>query len=142
MDLATLIGLLVGIGLVGAAIVNGGNALIFINVPSLLIVVGGTIATLLMRFPIADAINGLKVVKAAFFAAPPAPMALIEQIVEMARLARKEGVLALESVEPEDPFMRQAIAQVVDGVDAGQIKRNLETELEPVSYTHLRAHET
>ena len=58
MDLATLIGLLVGIGLVGAAIVNGGNALIFVNVPSLLIVVGGTIATLLMRFPVADAING------------------------------------------------------------------------------------
>ena len=136
MDLATLIGLLVGMGLVGAAIVNGGNALIFVNVPSLLIVVGGTIATLLMRFPMADAINGLKVVKAAFFAAPPSPMALIEQIVEMARLARKEGVLALESVEPEDPFMRQAIAQVVDGVDAGQIKRKLETELEQIQSRH------
>ena len=136
MDFATLVGLIAGIGLVSSAIVTGGNAIIFVNPPSLMIVVGGTIAVILMKFPAGEVFNSLRVMKNAFFFQAPSAVAIINQIIEMAMLARKEGVLALESVEPEDEFLRSGIQRVVDGVDTGHIKRAMNQELDQMVARH------
>ena len=136
LDFATLVGLIAGIGLVGAAIVTGGNAVIFINPPSLMIVVGGTIAVILMKFPIGEVINSVRVLKNAFFHQAASPVEIVNQLMEMAQLARKEGVLALESVEPDDPFLRAGLQQVVDGAETATIKRTMTQELDQMLARH------
>lgn len=136
MDFATLVGLIAGMGLVAGAILTGGNAIIFINPPSLMIVVGGTISVILMKFPAGEVLNVFKVIKNAFFFQAASAVEVINQILEMALLARKEGVLALESVEPDDDFMRAGIQKVVDGVDTGHIKRAMSQELDQMVARH------
>ena len=136
LDFATLVGLVAGVGLVTNAIVSGGNAIIFVNPPSLMIVVGGTLAVVLMKFPMGEVFNSFRVLKNAFFFKAPSAVEIINQIIEMAMLARKEGVLALESVEPEDAFLRSGIQQVVDGVDTGHIKRAMNQELDQMVARH------
>ena len=71
------------------------NAIIFVNPPSLMIVVGGTTAVILMKFPTGVVFNSLRVMKKAFYFHAPSAVEIINQIIEMAMLARKEGVLAL-----------------------------------------------
>ena len=82
MDFATLVGLIAGIGLVTSAIVTGGNAIIFVNPPSLMIVVGGTISVILMKFPAGEVFNSLRVMKNAFFFQAPSAVAIINQIID------------------------------------------------------------
>jgi chemotaxis protein MotA len=136
LDFATLIGLVSGLGLVAAAITDGGNMGIFVNAPSMMIVGGGTAAVLLMKFPMGEVFNSFRVLKNAFFHKATSPVEIIGQLLEMAMLARKEGVLALESVEPDDPFLRAGIQKVVDGVETIQIKRGMNEELDQLVARH------
>ena len=71
VDFATLVGLVAGVGLVANAIVSGGNAIIFVNPPSLMIVVGGTLAVVLMKFPMGEVFNSFRVLKNAFSSKRP-----------------------------------------------------------------------
>ena len=134
MDFATLVGLIAGIGLVTSAIVTGGNAIIFVNPPSLMIVVGGTIAVILMEVPMGEVFNSLRVISAR--SSCPVSRRDHQPDHRNGTLARKEGVLALESVEPEDEFLRSGIQQVVDGVDTGHIKRAMNRELDQMVARH------
>jgi len=116
MDIATLVGLVLGLGIVGAAIMIGGNAAAFINVPSLLVVVGGTIAATMMRFKMGAVFVALKTgSKHAFKNIEASPMNLLEEAVELARKARTGGPIALESAEITDAFLKKGIMLHVDG---------------------------
>ena len=115
MDLATLIGLLGAFGIIMAAIVLGGSALIFVNIPSLLIVGGGTIMVVLMKFPLSNMLSAFKVAAKAFFNKSEDPQKLIEEGVALAQVARKEGVLGLENQEISNPFLKRGIQLCVDG---------------------------
>ncbi len=66
------------------------------------------------------------------------PMSYIDQLVELAQVARKEGLLALEerAKQQEDPFFRQAVMLVVDGYDADKVQSMLETDIENMSARH------
>jgi chemotaxis protein MotA len=136
MDLATLLGLIAGLGLVMAAILDGGSASIFLNTPSLMIVVGGTASVVTMKFPFGEIINIIRVIKKAFLTKVTAPAKVVEELVEMATLARREGVLALESVEPDDEFFRRSVGQVVDGLEISVIKRGMEQEIDKMVARH------
>lgn len=136
LDFATLVGLIAGLGLVGGAIAGGSDPQVFINQASLMIVVGGTLAMILMKFPMREAFNAVRVIKNAFIYHAVSSVEIINQLLEMASLARKEGVLALESVEPDDDFLRSGVQKVVDGVDTGHIKRALNEELDQMVARH------
>ncbi len=141
MDISTLIGILLGSLLVLAAILMGTSPGIFINPPSLLLVVGGTIGATLMRNPLASVLGTFKVVSKAFLTKLPAPANLIRQLVEMSRKARKESLLSLEKVEIEYGFLAKGIALCVDGLEPGQIRGILETEIEATAARHKRGQE-
>jgi chemotaxis protein MotA len=115
MDLATLIGL-VGIALVlVGAIVTGGDVGLFINVPSLIIVVGGTMAATVIRVSLKQFLGSFKVgLKAVLHKSAP-PERLIEEAVALANVARKEGILALENQEITDPFLKKGVSMCIDG---------------------------
>jgi len=115
MDLATLVGLLGAFGIIIAAIVVGGSAIIFVNPPSLLIVVGGTLFAVLMKFPMGHFFSAFKVATKAFFNKPEDPMKLIEEGVQLANIARKEGVLGLEGQDIGNEFLQRGIQLSVDG---------------------------
>lgn len=124
MDIASLVGVIAAFGIIIGSIMLGGPFIIFVNVPSILVVVGGTFAVTLMRITLADFLGSFKVGLKGFFYKLDNPQALIEEAVEMANIARKEGLLALEGREIGNEFLKRGIGLCIDG-HSPEIVRNL-----------------
>ena len=88
MDIATIIGLIGGTTLVLSAIFLGGSAIIFLNIPGLLIVAGGTLATCFIKFSMAEVINSIKVAMKAFTFKMEPPENVIEKMLSYAKIAK------------------------------------------------------
>lgn len=129
MDLATIVGLIGGAGIVLLAIILGGSAGMFFNIPSLLIVFGGTFATAFIRFGMGDVLNSMKVANNAFASKLSVPEQVIKEIVNLANIARKNGLIVLEQQPIEDPFLKKAIMYCVDGHEAEFIEEVLKKEV-------------
>lgn len=138
MDLATLIGLVGAFGIIATAIVIGGSALIFLNVPSLLIVGLGTIMVVLMKFPLAHFFSAFKIAMKAFLHKPEDPQSLIREGVELANIARKEGVLGLEGREISNPFLERGIQLCVDGHEPEFVRQMLNKDVNLTIERHER----
>jgi chemotaxis protein MotA len=117
MDLATIIGLVSGTVLILSAIILGGSTAIFINVPGLLIVLGGSLAAACIKFTLSDVFNSIKVAMKAFSVKLEAPEEIIKKMVSYARMAKKEGLISLDQENPDDPFMAKALRYLSDGYD-------------------------
>jgi len=115
LDIAFLGGIIAAFGIIYASIAAGGPFGIFVNTPSLLVVVGGTLGVTLMRITLADFIGSFKVGMKGLFNKVDDPGALIIEAVELANVARKEGILALEGREISDPFLEKGIGLCIDG---------------------------
>lgn len=126
MDIASLIGMLGAFGIVLAAIFLGGSAGMFMNIPSMLIVIGGSLFVVLIKFTLAQFLGAISVAGKAFMFKMPTLDALIEEVVELANTARKGGLLALESVEISHPFMSKGVQILVDGFDETVVREMLE----------------
>ena len=131
MDIATIIGLAAGVGLVLISIVMGGDPKVFWNAPSIILVVGGTISATLLNYPLGDVLRVFNTVKNAFIHKATSPEQLIEKLVEFATIARREGILALESHASEagDEFLEKSIQLAIDGTAPELIKDILTTEI-------------
>ncbi|MHC4415033.1 MAG: motility protein A [Planctomycetota bacterium] len=138
MDVATVFGLLMGIVLVSAAILLGGDAASYLNAPSVLIVVGGSTAATMVSYSLAKFFKLPTVAMKALFARPHDPLRLIRQLVELAEVARRDGILALENLagEMEDDYLISGIQMAVDGTDPEVIQAIMETELENLLERH------
>jgi chemotaxis protein MotA len=128
VDLATLIGLLGAFGIIGATIMLGASSEMFFNVPSLLIVVVGSLFVVLMKFSLKQFLGAFKVAARAFKFRLPNVEESITELVEIAQVARKEGVLALESREISSPFLKAGIQLMIDGQGQDTIRAFLEKE--------------
>jgi len=115
VDLATLVGLIGASAFVVMAMILGGDLGMFFNVPSVLIVFGGSIFVVLMQYPLSQFLGAGKVAAKAFAFKIQTPEELIEKVVEMADAARKGGFLALEEAEIESSFMQKGVDMLVDG---------------------------
>ena len=129
MDLATLIGFIGAFGLVFLSIMLGGDMGMFINVPSILIVFGGTIMVVLMKFPLSIMLGSFKVAAKAFVHKADSPAEIITQSIELANVARKEGLLGLENVEVSNEFLKKGIQLVVDGNDPSLVQKMLSKDI-------------
>lgn len=128
MDLATLIGLVGGAVIIGAAIIFGASPGVFLNVPSILIVILGSLAVVLAKFSFSQYFGALKAAGRAFKFKLPDTQELIEELVDIANIARKEGVLNLEGRETSSDYLAQGIQFLVDGQAAETIKDLLNKE--------------
>ena len=137
MDIATVIGIALAMGLILASIIMGVGLGPFIDVPSILIVIGGTIASLLICFPMGSVIGAIKVFLKTMLGKTPAPSEIIDEIVELAVTARKDSILALEKVEIADPFLAKGIKLVVDGTAPDLVTSILNTEIKFMKQRHL-----
>jgi len=115
VDLATFIGVVGGFAVVIMAVMMGGDLSLFINMPSMTVVAGGTIAVVFIRFPMAEVFNAFKVAANAFFVRTESPESLISTAVDMAGMVRKEGLLSLEQQEVSDTFFQKGLSLCVDG---------------------------
>jgi chemotaxis protein MotA len=131
MDLATVIGTLLGFGLVIMSMALGpGGVAIFVHVPSMVIVFGGTFAVTMMCFPMSEIKSIVKVMLVTAVRKRTTPLEEIDRIVEYANLARKEGLLALETKleEVNDEFFAKGIQLVIDGFSAETVRDIMELE--------------
>ena len=138
MDIATFIGVIASFGILVSAIMVGSGLSAFINVPSLLIVMGGTICATMINYPLKDVIRTIKVVQKAFFAKNLTFGEVIANFINFASRARKEGILALEAALPEiqDDFLKKGLQLTIDGLEPQSITEILETEIAFIEDRH------
>lgn len=138
MDLATLIGLVGGLAFVVMAMVLGGSLMMFVDVTSILIVIGGSMCVVLMKFTMGQFFGAARVAGKAFMFKADEPEDLIAKIVEMADAARKGGFLALEEMEISNSFMQKGIDLLVDGHDAEVVRSALQKDIVLTDERHER----
>ena len=136
MDLATLIGLIGGFAFVIMAMILGGSLSMFIDVTSILIVVGGSTFVVLMKFTMGQFFGAAKIAGKAFMFKSDEPEDLIAKVVEMADAARKGGFLALEEMEITNSFMQKGIDLLVDGHDADVVRAALQKDIALTNERH------
>lgn len=138
MDLATVIGIISAFSLVILAIMSGGMLIIFISIPSAMIVVGGTMGATLINYPLGQVLGVINVLKKVFFHKVISPKSTIPLIVQFASKARKDGILALESMvkEVDDSFLQKGVQLAVDGLEPTSIREILEKEIDFLEERH------
>ena len=139
MDIATIVGLLLGIGLVvGSIMMGGGGIMPFVNIPSLMITVGGAFAALMINFPLRSVLGVFGIVKHCFSTKLPDAQETIEQFGELGAVARRDGLLAMENNLPDisDKFMVRGLEMVIGGSSKEDIQSILETEVAYLEERH------
>ena len=138
MDLASIIGLVAGVGFILYGILSGGSIGLFINIPSMMIVGGGTIGATLLNYPLSEVIGVFKVVKKAFLHTEESPIGIIDTLVSFAETARREGILSLEqkAASLDDEFLKKGIKLAVDDTEPEYIKEIMTTETNYISERH------
>jgi chemotaxis protein MotA len=133
MDFTTIGGLLLAFGaILGGQVLEGGHVGSIMQDTAAIIVFGGTIGAVAVSFPTKDFVRGIKMFPMVLLEKKDDLGAITRQIVDLASIARRDGVLALEGKLPEvqDPFLKKALSYVVDGVDASVTRESLEASIE------------
>ena len=138
MDIATLVGILIAGNLVIGAIVMDGSGGWFISLPSMMIVIGGTMGATLLAYPLAEVLGVFRVVKNVFLYRSQPTNTLISQMVDFAKKARREGMLSFESElkNIKDPFMVRGLQLAIDGIESNSIEDILTTEIQFMEARH------
>ncbi|NLJ79462.1 MAG: motility protein A [Firmicutes bacterium] len=131
MDLATLVGIILGAGLLIGAIIMEGDISLYWSFSSLLITFGGTFAAIMINFSMNQVLGVLPLLRVAFSKKNIDSVHVINTLVEFAESSRREGLLALEEKAQalDEPFLTKGIQLVVDGTDADLVRSILEIEL-------------
>lgn len=144
MDLASIIGLVVCFGMIVFGIVSGDMGFpaikYFLDAPSFIITVGGTVACILSMNTMADFVAGLKSFSLIFKLPALDTPQIIKKIIELSNVARKEGLLSLEesAADLNDAFLKKGILLIVDGTDPELVRGILETELSCIEDRHKK----
>ena len=138
MDFATLIGILVAFGLVIISIMMGGDATWFINYPSIMIVLGGTMGATLLAYPLSEVLSVFGVARNVVLYQSQPPRKLISLLVDFAKKARSEGILSFESQlnDIDDPFLAKGLQLAIDGMESSAIEDVLSTEIQFIEERH------
>jgi chemotaxis protein MotA len=133
MDILTIVGIILSLGaILGGQVLEGGHIGSILQATAFMIVMGGTIGAVMVNYPMAIFMKGMLNTKMVFINVHVDSKAMIAQIVELATLSRKQGLLALESKLKglTDPFLMKGLQLVIDGTEAKAIREILEIEVE------------
>ena len=136
MDIASLIGLIGGIGMILGAMISGGGIAPFVDVPSILIVFGGTAFLVLYAVPMPVFLGHFGAMAKAFLPPIKKMDELIERMVELSGIARKDGMMALEGQEVPDKFFQKGLQMLVDGADEAKLVTQLNKEIKAMKNRH------
>ena len=134
MDLASILGLFLCFAMCAYGIIDTAgieNIGRYIDVPSAIITFGGSFFSVMASYSMADFLGGLKSFTLIFKAPSADVKAMIQKIIDLSNVARKEGLLSLEEAagDLEDEFMKKGILLIVDGTDPDLVRGIMETEL-------------
>jgi chemotaxis protein MotA len=137
-DYLTVLGLLFGLGLILWAILLDGELGAFINIPGLMITMGGSLGALLVNYQLEQIREVGKITIQAFFTKKEEIASLAQLFVGLAKKARREGLLSLEDdlQEIEESFLRDGLQMVIDGFEPESIQDIMETELQALIERH------
>ena len=138
MDLGTVVGLVLTLALLFGAMAMGVGIGPYIDIPSVLIVFGGTIGVLLVGFKMEQMKNFVKIFMIAIKPPQEDVAELIKKMVEYSTKARRDGILALESDanSEENEFLKKGLSMAVDGNEPDTIRDLLEIDMEQTSSRH------
>jgi chemotaxis protein MotA len=139
MEKATIIGLLVANGAMAYSIVVAGASFkAFYDLPSIIMVVFGGAAAVVIAYPFGVVFNVINVMKKVFFPNVPEAAPVITQLVEFSEIARRDGILALENrtADIKDPFILMGVQMAIDGTDAEVMEAILRSEMETMAGRH------
>jgi len=138
MDIATIIGILLGFMVITTAIIAGGGWQIFIHIPSMAITIGGMLCATLIHFSLPQFLGIFSIVKKTIIAKVPSQSELIQKMVNYAAINRRDGALALEQEIPnlDNSFFIKGLQMLVDGRDSEQIRDFMSIEIQYLQDRH------
>jgi chemotaxis protein MotA len=138
MDIATIVGLVLGFIVIGVAIAGGGGVGIFINIPSMAVTVGGMLCATMIHFSLPQLLKIMTVVKKTITTKVPSPQELIQQMVNYAAINRRDGALALEEQirKVDNAFMVKGLQMLVDGQEEDWIRDMMMLEIQAAQERH------
>ncbi|MBF0101989.1 MAG: MotA/TolQ/ExbB proton channel family protein [Desulfobacterales bacterium] len=137
MDLASFIGIISGITLILSAIILGGDLHNFIDIPSVMIVLGGTIATTLLTFQFQDVLAAFRAAYFIFSQEKQDPNDIVQGMVKLCDISRKDGIHQLENIDTPYPFLKKACGLIADNASEVTIRSALRTEIESLKLRHF-----
>ena len=137
MDLASLVGTVLGISLIVGAIFMNGHLENFFNVPGFMIVFGGTIAATLITFQLKDVVTAFKAAFFVFTVKKLDPNDMVETMIELCTISRRQGLIALSRMDIEDDLLRKACNLIADGSKEDLIRDTLHIEIESMKQRHF-----
>ncbi|MGZ5076528.1 MAG: flagellar motor protein [Methylobacter sp.] len=142
MDILSIVGVFVGVGAILLGIMlDGGDVHSLVNVPALVIVLGGTFGATFLQFPPATFIRSMKMFSWVLLSQKIDLSAQIDKVIHWSHLARKEGLLGLENAIPEekDPFIKKSLQLLADGNDSAAIREILNMDIDSKETMGLQA---
>ena len=136
MDIASLIGLLGAIGMIGGAMISAGGIGPYLHTASSLIVIGGTFFAVMYVVPLPVFLGSFGVMAKAFLPSVKKMDVMVERMVELAGIARKDGMMALEGQEVPDKFFEKGLQMLVDGADEAKLTMQLKQEIKAMKTRH------
>ena len=136
MDIASLIGLIGTLGMIAGAMISSGGLGPFIDTPSMLIVIGGTFFAVMYRSTLPMFLASFGALAKVFMPGAKKHDELITRITELAGIARKDGMMALEGQEVPDKFFEKGLQMLVDGADETKLTEQLNKEVKAMKARH------
>ena len=142
LDHATVLGLAAGFGLVIGAMAIAGSTRSFLDMPALLIVLGGTFGITTVCFSLREIAHLPRVIGKTLLRSVPDARVTAIHMLGLADLARRHGILGLDKLLAEmdhEPFVQRAVAMAVDGIPVEEIRRVLQREINEMTARHANA---
>lgn len=138
MDIATVIGLVFGFAVVFGSILLGGPISTFIDIPSIIIVVGGMLCSVMIHFSLPQFLTIFTIIKKTVLVKVPSPHEIIQQMVNYAAISRRDGALALEEQirKTDNTFMAKGLQMLVDGQEETAIRDIMSLEIQYLQERH------
>ena len=138
MDLATIVGLVFGFAVIIGTIALGGGALSFLHIPSMCIVIGGMLCSVLIHFSMGQFLGIFAVVRKTILVKVLLPTEIIQQMVNYAAISRRDGAMALEEQirKTESSFLAKGLQMLVDGQDEDSIRDVMGLEIQYLEERH------
>lgn len=137
MDIASLTGIVAGLGLIMSAILMGGDFSLFVNIPGIMIVVGGTLSATLLTFPLNDVLSAFKAAVFVFSSKQDNPNDMVFTMIELCKITRKEGLVGLSRTKTDHAFVAKACMLISDGAEESIISDTLTIEIDAMKERHF-----
>ncbi|GAB6887270.1 motility protein A [Desulfothermus okinawensis JCM 13304] len=137
MDIATFFGLIIGFSLLIGAIILGGQYDVFLNIPGLMIVLGGTFSATCITFPVPEIYNSIKAALKIFVTKKLSANEVVNLMVRIADISRREGLLALENIETDNNILKKTCQLIADNADTELIEETLYIEITSLKQRHF-----